>query len=313
MNLDFFEKGHEYFRRHFINLNAAKLQILKNPTVNSIHQARTNSRRLKSSLLFYKKFIKKIRYNEYNKLVTAILKRSGKIRDLDVLIFFLKKTFGSEIPVNVKPAVERLLLRMLQLRDKLMPDLVTELEKYNFEKYASGIEKIFSRSNPDDLKSKSGAKQISKKKLIKFIDKCNNTTNSYYSLLIDEKNIKELHDYRKEVKKQRYTLEFFNTQFRFNLGKEITKLKSYQETLGFIHDADVWQILLDDFIIQENKRIKKYYGNTAHMKELLPGIYYLKTNLEKRRGADYDKFVKEFQEDLGKDFWVNMYNGIIQP
>ena len=311
MNREFFEKGSDYLRRHFIHLNDAKIRILNSPTVSSVHQIRTNSRRLKSSLLFYKKFIKKNKFQEYINPVTQIMDSSGKIRDLDVLLLFLKKVLSSRIPDNARPGILRLSLRVTQSRDKLMPGMIVELEKSNFEKYANRVEKIFSKSQLDETADRIETKLAIKKSFIKFVEKCNNTTNRYYALVIDENNIDELHDYRKEVKKQRYTLEFFNSQFRFSLGKEITKLKSYQETLGFIHDADVWQILFEDFLKKEAKRTQKYFGNTANMKEVLPGINYLETTLRKQRGIEYKQFVKNFQEELGKDFWVNIYNSVL--
>lgn len=309
MNKEFCIKGTDYFRKQLQSLNRAKLQVEKNPTINSIHLVRTSCRRLRNALQFYRKYLKKVEYKKYSKIFSMLMTKSGQLRDLDVLSQYLDNTLKSNISDKYKFGIHRVNLRIKQRREKLIPRLVNELVNYDMEAISNKVKKIFDKQySKKEEDNPVSTKTDVIRKFINFVEKCSDSTNSYYSNVIDESKVEELHDYRKEVKKQRYTLEFFNSQFRFNLSSQIEKLKYYQELLGAIHDADIWMEFFKEFLIREEKRTLKYYGKKSPMNVITPGIHFLITDLKSMRNEKYKTFVENFKKELGNDYWLGIYS-----
>jgi CHAD domain-containing protein len=312
MNQLFCDKGVNYLVKQIETLEKTKTQLNQNPTVNAVHRARTSSRRLRSAIQFYRKYLKPDIYSTYSKEFKGIMDSSAELRDLDVLLGFLRKEVHKDKARSHKAGFDRLKLRLQQRREKLEKSFVQLVNEFQGKKAAKELSRGFEKKHRKKKEKNNRETKLKVQQLlIKYIHKSSEVTNSYHDYVIDESKVEELHDYRKVVKTQRYTIEFFNQQFRYGLQNEIKKLKIYQDELGYIHDADIWIDLFNDFLKKEEKRVVKFYGRKSPMNEIAPGIQHLIKNLHSERKKMYDVFVDQFQADLGNDFWIKLYNKLV--
>ena len=110
-------------------------------------------------------------------------------------------------------------------------------------------------------------------------------------------NIDELHAMRIAAKRLRYTMEIFHAVFQSeNTAKEFDwlydKVKSVQEQIGEIHDADVRVPLLQDY--QDR--------HAPARPEIRAGLETLIAAQRARRDADYQTFVKSWTKLQGQGF-----------
>lgn len=76
----------------------------------------------------------------------------------------------------------------------------------------------------------------------------------YECLARDPANVRGLHDMRIAVKRLRYSMEFFAKCFGRRYGRCLGGLKTLQELLGDIHDADVLVAYLDERLEEAGER-----------------------------------------------------------
>jgi len=116
-------------------------------------------------------------------------------------------------------------------------------------------------------------------------------------LALHPDNINELHAMRIAAKRLRYTMEIFHAVFQQDdTSKEwdwlYDKVKSVQEQIGDIHDADVRIPLLQD-----------YWERHAQARpEIRAGLETLIAAQRAQRNADYQSFVKSWAKLQGQGF-----------
>ena len=118
----------------------------------------------------------------------------------------------------------------------------------------------------------------------------------------DEANREELHNMRIAIKRLRYTMELFRVAYqlpRKNSKKISTTcdkrfaefleiVVDLQEILGDIHDGDVVLEVLADYASQSENR-----GEQVSM---LPGVAKLIAQAKEARKADYETFLKKWEQ-----------------
>ena len=90
-------------------------------------------------------------------------------------------------------------------------------------------------------------------------------------------------------------------------------MRDLQDTLGNIHDDDVWVMWLPTFIEQEEKRIEDYFGNTGPLKRLLPGIRDLIDNRQLDREQEYQSFLSMWKTLKDEKAWKTLKEIIGAP
>jgi hypothetical protein len=106
-------------------------------------------------------------------------------------------------------------------------------------------------------------------------------------------------------------LEIFAPIFPDQLADAVKSTRQAQQVLGEIHDCDVWDIYLPEFIEREKDRLQHYLGQTRSLKLLLPGIEFFQKNREeerKRLFADYQKTWRKWRKS---DLWLNLRRSLL--
>ena len=118
----------------------------------------------------------------------------------------------------------------------------------------------------------------------------------------DETKREELHNMRISIKRLRYTMELFRVAYQnrsqasgVSIYTEfLAMILDLQEILGDIHDADVVLAVLADYASQ--------LGDQEKQTAVLPGIVRLIARTEKTRKADYETFLKKWDQLSAVDF-----------
>ena len=221
---------------------------------------------------------------------------------------------GATDGIAVYAGLECLLLRMVQQRRVLQPEVTTTVNEF-LEK---GVIQELSRYL-HDLKVRSLLEGTGNNSIYSYEQAFIQITVQVSDLfwfepyLDDSSLIHQHHEMRIAAKRLRYTLEAFADLFEDHLKTEIRSVKKIQEFLGDIHDADVWIENLPAFLIEEEERSIAYFGNDRFFGSIRPGILALMDNRKERRGALFDEFCRYWERLKKEGFWDLLSEKIAIP
>jgi CHAD domain-containing protein len=136
---------------------------------------------------------------------------------------------------------------------------------------------------------------------------------AYEDCIMHPDMIAELHMMRIAAKRLRYTMEVFAPIYTSKLKTPLQVLKKTQDYLGMIHDCDVWDQFLPQFIEKERQRTINYYGNAGPFNFLQPGLEYFQQDRRKARQDYYEKFVNDWIGWKADDVWGELSRSIQIP
>ncbi len=242
--------------------------------IEHIHRMRVASRRLRAALPLFARCYPDKKVHSWLKQIRRITRALGEARDADVQIDRLEDIYRSLPERRYGPGVRRLLLRLKQQRAGMQSHVVQTLDHLLESGVIAEMQQYFGELQPvDDLPipySRSlyelgfQAGQDSLQDLF-----------SYEPYIHDESCVPELHAMRVAAKHLRYTLETFSPLYPPKLDRTIKVVRKIQDTLGEIHDSDVWVDYLPTFLEEERKRIIEFYGSAGPTRRIVPGIQYL--------------------------------------
>jgi len=280
--------------------------------IESIHQLRVASRRLRNAFEYFKNCLPQKSSKDWQTGIRKITHALGTARDLDIQIECIAQLDDDTLDLKFKPGYNRLLLRLNQRREKAQKKVIKTLKnlrendllskmRQNFESLAAGAEGIYLFTPALYEKAFSAITE----KLEEFL--------SYQSEIYDPNNVEKLHAMRIAGKHLRYTLELFAPIYKQALLPHIQAMKEIQDLLGEIHDADVWISWLPKFIDQERALIDDYFGNVGPLKRLLPGFNHFIANRQSQREQQYQLFLSTWDTLLMEKAWHSLRQIIQAP
>ncbi len=132
----------------------------------------------------------------------------------------------------------------------------------------------------------------------------------YEPFIRDPGQIQKHHAMRIAAKHLRYTLEAFDELYGGGLKETIKSLKQLQDILGEMHDCDVWSELLPQFLLEEEKNHRQFFGNTHVFELVMPGVTYLMDRLASRRVRLHADLI-EYWELLQQDGFFSQIRSVI--
>ena len=119
---------------------------------------------------------------------------------------------------------------------------------------------------------------------------------SWESYIDDPKNIEELHNMRISIKRLRYSMEFFSVNYDRKFDQFLQVWVDLQKLLGEIHDCDVGQDVLTDYVKDQSQE--------SSVDTL--GINALIERYHQTRGGKYRKFLKRWSSLQKENFRRNL-------
>jgi CHAD domain-containing protein len=268
-----------------------------------VHQSRVASRRMRAGLIFFEKCLPAKKMEKWQNQIRKITKKLGLARDRDVQIEFIKE-FESNLGKDqkqYKQGINRLLLRLEQNRHKLQPKVVKSIKAFNATGVLADmhgeIEKVLFRFMGKDIPLQSQfVFEHAHERVTGYLQELL----SHQESLTNPSDKNGHHQMRISAKRLRYTLEICDMAFEGKLKETIKAVKKVQTTLGDIHDYDVWDNYIEQFITEEKQRMVEYLGHTRTFALIQKGLDYLKEDCVKRRDVLFDEFVKDWNR-MGKE------------
>lgn len=253
-----------------------------------IHRMRVATRRLRSALPLFGKQIAEKPTLFWFKRIRKLTRALGEARDTDVQIQHLDELQQTLVIPN-RSGVRRLWLRVKQKRRALQAkvfEALTDFEQSNI------ITEMAQKLAPLDIYR--DTVDLHDVELLRFAaDAITVKLSDFlaFSEIVDQpEKISELHAMRIAAKRLRYTLEFFAPLYENQLRQPLKPLRTAQETLGSIHDCDVWIAYMPQFMQEERQRTLDYFGSARPYKRLEPGLVYY----QQIRGEEREKLFQEF-------------------
>ena len=277
-----------------------------------IHRMRVASRRLRSALPIFAGCFSVRKISVWTKEVKQITRALGIARDTDVQIDLLKQILTSLPAANMQNGVRRLLLRLSQQRMKLQSKVLLAVDELTGSGILADMTNQFNESLaqfPEALPNTGSLYQLGFDSLNLRLDEFLAYEQSIYS----PERITELHAMRIASKRLRYEMEIFAPLYPEELKSYMQAIRKAQETLGNVHDCDVWAITLPQFMEKERRRSLKFYGSQQPYNRLIHGFQYFQQNREKARKDQYEMFLEDWQKWKTLGLWEEFTSVIRRP
>jgi len=273
-----------------------------------IHRMRVATRRLRSALPLFGAHIAGKRSAVWFRRIRKLTRALGEARDADVQIAHLNQ-LQAELSAPYRSGIRRLLLRTKQRRRALQTKVLEALADFEQSKI---IEEMAQRLAPFEIYRETldtrdvdllrFAGEAITEKLNKFLA---------FSEIVDQPDkIKELHAMRIAAKHLRYTCEFFASLYDDGLTAHLKALRFAQDTLGALHDCDVWIAYLPQFMAEERQRTIDYFGYSRPFKRLEPGLIYYQQLRNDERQKLFQVFNTAWHEWEQQELWSDLLDTI---
>lgn len=282
--------------------------VRRSRDIECIHRMRVATRRLRSGLALFGPHIAEKRSVVWFRRIRRLTRALGEARDADVQIAHLDELQRS-LEAPYRSGVRRLLLRVKQRRSLLQADVITALDEFE----QSGIiAEMAQRLAP--LVLYQDTLDLGDLELLRFAGEAITTRlNEFlaFAEIVDQpERVEELHSMRIAAKHLRYTAEFFAPLYENGLRPQLKALRYSQDTLGAIHDCDVWIAYMPQFIEEERQRTIEYFGYSRPFKRLEPGLVYYQQMRSQERHALFQQFNLTWHEWEAQGMWPDMLDTI---
>ena len=269
-----------------------------------IHRMRVASRRLRAALPLFNDCLPRRKGRIWVDEIRRITRALGMARDADVQIEVLERYYKSLEKAEHTRGIARLLLRLRQHRETLQPDVVVALDRFNSSgtlpemRESLQAQGTLEEGLPFDRALYRHANGSLQPRLTEFL--------GFDAFVRLPERVTELHAMRIAAKRLRYTMETFAPLYANGLKSWLNSIRDTQETLGSIHDCDVWGTFLPVFLEEENRRVLEFYGTPRPFNRLQPGIQAFIADRKAERERLYAGFVPQWETWQRKGYWQEL-------
>lgn len=272
--------------------------------IEDIHDLRVATRRIRTALDIFSPYFPKKKVKLWQDGMRTITRQFGKSRDLDVQIDFLEHFLDTIQDRHYLAGIRRIHLRLTQKRDALDSTLGKHTADILKDKTLVDLRSTMQKAAVEDEQGCFPPElyQLAFNTILTSLDQF-----LYYEIFIQyPEKVHELHLMRITAKKLRYTLEIFLPLYEGNMDAFLDVMRAVQQLLGEIRDCDVWLSFIPAFLEKEKQRTARYYGNTAAMRRLRPGIEYLYEDRHAERQSNYRQFTQQWLTWRSQDTWLHL-------
>lgn len=304
--------GSGVFPRLLDALASEEAGVRQAEDIEYIHRMRVASRRLRAALPLFETCLPAKSYKHWLRQVRSITRALGAARDTDVQINVLEEFRSGHPEPPLQPGLRRLHLRLGQKRAQLQSEVLSALDKFA----ASGtLPEIQGRIAP--YLERQGqvylytpflymrAYEAVTQRMEEFL--------GYEPFIEKPECVTELHAMRIAAKRLRYTLEVFAPIYPGEMKTALQTVRKVQESLGDIHDCDVWTAFLPAFLNEEREFMIQFYGHSRSFRRLTPGLQAFLEDRQARRDAEYGRFVTYWRKIRSQGVWDEVLKTIRIP
>ena len=259
--------------------------------VSAVHDMRVASRRLREVLDLFREYLDPVAFTELEKTARSVTKILGPVRNTDVALRFFRKLQKRLDEKNQHRAIDRILKRLSARRKKQYRTMVPAIEQLSLKRLSRDVDIFMHPPEINDTNSSSVLYELAQPILHQRLS----AAFDYQDVVKDEDNKKELHQMRIAFKKARYALEIFQPVFNEECAKVLDGLRGYQETIGAIHDLDIFTTQCERILTKWDKKGKRSKSRK--------GLRQIIQQLVKLRRELFQEFLTYLEEnDPGRMF-----------
>jgi CHAD domain-containing protein len=277
-----------------------------------IHRARVASRRLRAALPLFPDSLPSKKSELWLKHIRNVTRALGEARDTDVQLERLDNFYQKLSEDRLKPGVNRLKLRLRQKRLKLQAPVTRAMANLIKSGVIEAMQETFT-----SLAEQSSTVYMFTPALYQHsfqsISQRLEELLAYDEIVTQREKVTELHEMRIRAKWLRYTMENFAPLYSNELKPFLQAIRKTQEMVGDVHDADVWQNFLPQFLEEERQRTIDYFGHGRSFNRLVPGIQSFQQDCQQARDEIYTSFVNCWQEWQQEALWDSLRKTIQVP
>jgi len=281
-----------------------------------VHGMRVASRRLRSALpLFSSCFIEK-KYRRWMKGIKAITSALGSVRDTDVQILFLE-SYAKEHPPLFRDGsgITSLIKLLRQQRARQQEDVLAALDMLVTDNTAgeitNALRELSLRKKPEKkvMEIPSDLYQAAAGHIGSVLD----AMLSYDAELQNPDDAKGHHKARIAAKKLRYTLEIYRPIYPNRLKSSIQHIKKLQESLGMLHDCDIWAQFLTLVVADRHRALSGHENFGTHPSATFvfvagsspvePDVVRLLLDRKQQRDIIYRELVSTWEDCKARNIW----------
>jgi CHAD domain-containing protein len=248
------EAGRKVLRFHFAHMLSHEKGTRLGEDIEELHDMRVATRRMRIAFEVFGAFYKPKVVKFHLKGLRATGRALGRVRDLDV---FMEKArdYLEAVPADERPGLDPLLNAWQQKRSDERDRMMAYLDSEKYQQFKVTFNEFVStpgegvRANTENDSRPDLVRHVAPVLIYTHLAAARS-----YDAIVDTAAIEHLHALRIEFKKLRYTLEFFREVLGEQSREVINDIKTLQDHLGNLNDADVACRILREFIATWEER-----------------------------------------------------------
>ena len=279
-----------HFERMLLNEPVSRL----GEDIEGVHDMRVATRRMRSALGLFGPFFDEKTIEPFRRDLRTIAGALGTVRDLDVFKEKAERFMADHPDADLTPLLDGWEQRYAKARRKL----IATLDKGKYARFVDRFHEFLITPGAGALASEPGdvaayqVRHVAPRLIYEHYEQVR-----AYETVAGNGAISTLHALRIDFKRLRYTLEFFEEVLGSEARGVINEIKTMQDHLGDLNDADVAETMLREFVDHHNQA---YSGVPLVMRPDISGVlaYAAAKDEEKRRLLDtFPKAWAHFNRD----------------
>lgn len=225
-----------------------------------VHSMRVASRRLRSALRDFTPYVHKRRLSSSMKQLKKVAGALGDVRDHDVAMIALED-LKTQAPAELTAALDKFIEARASVRDQARTELTAAIDlaelKHLEAKFVAAVDEAIAVANRPKKhthdKPPLAFAEMSRSIILDRLKEFEKRSEGLFKPF----DVDALHDMRITVKRLRYALELFSKCWPRIVGAQARRAARIQNSLGELHDCDVWIASLGKQIIRARKQKEK--------------------------------------------------------
>ncbi len=273
----------------------------------ALHRMWVASRRLRSLLPWFAVCLPRKQCPVWRKEIRRLARALDVARDVDVQIASVEQYLEAYSEEQERLGINRLLLRLQQQRQHLQEQVVAALARLEDSHLLDDMEEtlhaLAAQAHAHHVEMQSPyvyrkARKVMQTRLKALL--------AYEPYVQQPDRSKELHAMRIATKRLRYMMQACAPLYQGELEAPIDAMETLQDMLGDIHDCDVWNDRLPQFVETERARTLVYFGHTESFEPLVSGVHAFRANRQQYRAQRYQDVVAFWQESHTQQMWEHL-------
>lgn len=274
--------------------------VEKSEDIEYVHKMRVTSRRIRAAMPLFRECFPKKSYKKWLNEIKKVTQFLGAARDLDVQISVIKNYIEQLQPTEPKTGIEALLEWHIDQRTYLQSNIINGLQELKESRVLQQTSCYCEQIIKETASTSFNLFAVREKAFWQISPKLDGFL-AMEDYVHKENEILKHHEMRIRAKWLRYTMEAFAPLYQEELSEEIKMMKNFQDTLGEMHDCDVWIERIPKFINQIENEIATSPENEKAIAEGNQDLLKFLDHIKEKRKNHYENFVSFWEKEKSKN------------